>query len=162
MLHTPDGGVVAPEYQDLVRKLQQGDGIMWTGDPNLWLGIGVLTNRKTGKTGRRLEVWRHNEDGSDTIVGHWLPSEQFKIIYDLAQMRLDSPGHQDVLDRIDKHNDAVEKAATERAQEAMIEMLDHALHLQHDRNNPKTKFFQGDKPDLPAKDPAPAPETPAA
>lgn len=140
MLHTPNG-VIAPEYEDLERKIQRGDGILWTGDPRLWLGIGILRNRVTGKEGRRLEVWRDNEDGSTTLVAHWRPEEQYRILYDLANMRTDRPGHIAVTDRIDAHNDAIEKRNSEIAQEAMLQTLDHALRLDHDRKNPRNRFF---------------------
>lgn len=145
-IYTPDGGAVAPEYTELVRQIQQGDGMGWPGDPRMWLGIGVLENRRTGKVGRRLEVWRTNEDGSETLVAHWLLAEQHRVIYDLARMRADAPGHVPVEDVIDAHNAAMEKKASDKAQDEMLETLDHALRLDHDRNNPRNKFFMhGDR-----------------
>lgn len=149
MLHLPNGGVVAPEYDELTRRLQQGDGINWPGDPRMWIGIGVLESRT--KTGRRIEVWRTNEDGSETIVAHWLPSEQHRILFDLAQMRVDRPGHIGVEQRIDSHNEALQKAADTKAREEMFETLEHALKLDHDRNNPRTKFFMNGAPDRGAR-----------
>lgn len=151
MLHLPDGGVVAPEYAELTRRLQQGDGINWTGDPRMWLGIGVLENRRTGKTGRRLEVWRTNEDGTETLIAHWLPAEQHRILYDLANMRVDRPGHVSIEDRIDRHNDALQETLAQKAREEMFETLEHALKLDHDRNNPRTKFFMNGAPDRGAR-----------
>lgn len=145
-IYTPDGGAVAPEYADLVRQIQQGDGMGWPGDPRMYLAIGILENRRTGKRGRRLEVWRLNEDGSETMVAHWLPAEQNRVIYDLARMRVDSPGHVDVQDVIDKHNEAKQAALDAAARDQMMEVLDHALRLDHDRNNPRNKFFMGGDP----------------
>lgn len=142
-IYTPDGGAVAPEYAELVRQIQQGDGMGWPGDPRMWLGIGVLENKHTGKTGRRLEVWRTNEDGSETLVAHWLLTEQHRVIYDLARMRADSPGHVSVLDIIDQHNDRIQKDLEDKAAEEMIQTLDHAIRLDHDRNNPRNRFFLG-------------------
>lgn len=150
-LHHPNGSVTAPEWSDLDKKLRTGDGLMWTGDPRLWLGIGVLENKVTRKTGRRLEVWRDNEDGTTSMIGHWLPTEQYRVLYDLANMRADRPNAVSVEDRIDKHNDALEKAATEKATEATIEMLDHAIRLEHDRNNPRQKFFLNGDPNRGAR-----------
>lgn len=142
-LYTPNGGIVAPEWQDLERKIREGDGLVWTGDPRLWLGIGVLENRATGKTGRRLEVWRDNEDGTTTLVAHWLPSEQHRVLYDLAMMRIDRPGFVSAEERIDAHNAKLEAEADFKAQEEMIETLDHAIRLHHDRTQPRNKFFLG-------------------
>jgi hypothetical protein len=144
MLHLPDGDVVAPEYQELVRQLHQGDGLAWPGDPRLGLSIGVLHDRKANRTGRRLEVWRYNEDGSETMVAHWHLSEQHRVIYDLTRMRVDSPGHQSVLDGIDKHNDAMEQKALQQYRDSVGEATEHAARLYHDRNEPKNRFFMSD------------------
>lgn len=141
MLHLPGGDVVAPEWQDLERKVREGDGLVWTGDPRLWLGIGVLENRFTHKVGRRLEVWRDNEDGSTSLVAHWLLSESHRVLFDLANMRIDRPGFVSTEARIDAHNDALEKAASEKVQEEMFETLDHAIRLDHDKNNPRNRFY---------------------
>lgn len=140
MLLTPNGAV-APEWQDLARKLNEGDGIQWTGDPRLWLGIGVLKNTVTGKEGRRLEVWRDNEDGTTALVGHWLPAEQIRVCYDLARMRVEAPGHVDVITRIDAHNDAKEKADTQTYLDTMGPAYEHAARLFHERTEGKNRFF---------------------
>jgi hypothetical protein len=142
MIHHPDGSVTAPEYEELDRRLRTGDGLGFSGDPRLWLGEGVVENTKTGQiVARRLEVWRDNEDGSTTLIGSWHPSEQHRILYDLAQMRADAPGHVDVLDKIDAHNDVHEAKVAQQAHDAMYEAMEHALRLHHDRNNPRTKFY---------------------
>lgn len=141
MLHLPDGNVVAPEWQDLERKIREGDGLVWTGDPRLWLGIGVLENKFTHKVGRRLEVWRDNEDGSTTLVAHWLLSEAHRVLFDLANMRIDRPGYVSVEDKIDAHNATLEKAASEAVVEEMYEVLDHAIRIDHDKNQPRNRFY---------------------
>lgn len=145
-IYGADGGIAtAPEWQELAKKLHDGDGLLFAGDPRLYLQIGVLEGRnaygRVVTTGRRLEVWRHNEDGSDAMIGHWHPSEQYRICMDLAEMRADRPGAVSALDRIDKHNDALEKAASDAYQAASQEMLEHALKLDHDRNNPRNTFY---------------------
>lgn len=162
MLHTPNG-TVAPEFEDLERRIRNGDGILWTGDQRLWLGIGILENRFTRKTGRRLEVWRDNEDGTTVLVGHWLMSEQFRVLFDLANMRLDRPGAVDAVTRIEQHNEKLEAEASAKNVEKMYDVLDHALHLDHDRNNPKTKFHFSEDPIAVPKAPeatAPVPSPP--
>lgn len=137
--------LVAPEWQELATKLTNGDGLGWPGDPNLFLEIGVLVqrNRATGqeRVGRQLQVWRHNEDGSKTMVGHWRPDEQMKVCFDLAQMRVDAPGHIPVEKKIDDANAAKEKDLSTQAQESMIQTLDHALRLHHDRTQPRNTFY---------------------
>jgi hypothetical protein len=143
MLYTPDGGVTDPEWRELDRRLREGDGIHWAGDPRLWLGIGTVVEQPTGRTARRLEVWRDNEDGSTTMVAHWHPSEQFRVMADLAEMRADAPGHISVENRIDRHNDELQRKHDAAVREQMIEQLDHAIRLHVDRNNPRTKFFLG-------------------
>lgn len=147
-LYRTDGSIAAaPEWQELARKLVEGDGLMWPGDPRLSLSIGVLKDRRTGKTGRRLEVHRHNEDGSETIVSHWRPEDHFRVIYDLAGMRIDSPGHVDTVTKIEADNAALEDAQSRKAQDSMAEMLDHSLRLQHDRSNPRNKFYMNGQTD---------------
>lgn len=151
MLHLPDGNIVAPEFVDLDRKLKQGDGIHFSGDPRLYIQIGVLTDRTTGRQGRRIEVWRLNEDGSETMVGHWLPSEQYRILWDLAKMRADAPGHVDVVDAIEQANQAHEAEVSTQAQESMYQALEHALRLHHDRNNPRNRFYMNGDPNRGAR-----------
>lgn len=136
------------DYEGLEKKIINGDGFGWPGDDRMWLGVGVIEDRATGKTGRRLEVWRHNEDGTDTIIGHWLPREQHMICYELAQMRADSPGHVPVVERIDAHNKKIEDQRSREYRDHMGALLEHAAHLAHDLNEPKNKFY-GIKESLP-------------
>lgn len=139
MLHTPSG-VVAPEWQDLATKLVNGDGLGWSGDDRLWLGIGVLEAR--GKpTGRRLEVWRSNEDGTDSLIGHWLLSEQMRVCYDLARMRAEAPGHVDVITSIDRANAELEAKQSADFLDVMGPVVDHAARLYHDTTGPRNTFY---------------------
>lgn len=146
MLYGPAGDVAsAPEWRDLARKLVEGDGLGWPGDPRLYLQVLVATetDSTTGRkrTGRLLEVRRENEDGSDTPIGHWRPDEQMRVCYDLAQMRLESPGHVSAVEAIDQHNDRLQEEASEEARGKLFEVLEHALKLHHDRHNPRNTFF---------------------
>lgn len=111
MLHLPGGDVLAPEWHELADRVVNGDGLGWAGDPRLELRIGVIKYR--GRTGRRLEVWRTNEDGSVTPLAHWHPREQYAVCYDLAQMSgaVQRPGSvEDAGTRIDRANEAREDA----------------------------------------------------
>lgn len=167
-IHHPNGTVTAPEYVDLDTRLRTGDGLGWPGDPLMWLGEGVIEDGHGKVVARRLEVWRDNEDGSTTMIAHWHPSEQHRVLYDLAQMRADSPGHVDVLDRIDAHNKKIEDEVSQTAFESMYETLDHAIRLDHDRNNPRNRFSMNEiktpevEARLPKADPVPAAPAPEA
>lgn len=140
-IYLPDGNVHAPEHQDLAKQITYGDGVAWTGDPRLWLGLGVVTERVSGRTMTRLEVWRHNEDGSDALIGHWHPSEAGRVCADLAEMRLGRPGAVDVCDRIDAHNDRLEAAASAAREDALAVKLERAAYvLMRAQGNARNRF----------------------
>lgn len=119
----------------------------------MWLGRGVVTDRRGREVARRLEVWRTCEDGQDRLIGHWHPGEQFRVLYDLTRMRAESPGHVEVTDVIDAANAEVEYQQSRRFQDAAGEALEHGARLFHDQNNPRNRFRQ-----MPGrrKDPTPA------
>lgn len=159
-------GFVHAEATDLDRKLREGDGIVWPGDPRLFLSMGTLTADRAGYSAmlkrnvhrgevvaRRYEVYRNCEDGSTELIGHWKVEDFDRILVDLAPLRLDAPGRKDTLTQIDDHNTAVEKAHSEQMKGAMFEVLEHQTKLWHDRNNPK-QVFRG-LPGIPEKQPAP-------
>jgi hypothetical protein len=146
-------GYMHADAPELDRKLRDGDGIFWTGDPRLYLAMGIVqANRRMwveelGRyvnpgevVARSYEVWRHGEDGREHLIGRWRVEEFDRILMDLAPMRLDSPGHKDTLDEIDKHNAKLEKAASDQMKEALAEGLEHQLKLWHDRTQPKNVF----------------------
>jgi len=148
-----DAGYLHSDAPDLARKLVEGDGILWPGDPRLELRVGVLTWPQTcwqptlGRrvrrgeiAARRYEVWRYCEDGSEQMVGHWRLEDFDRILLELAPMRLDAPGHVSVLDRIDTNNDAMEKANSQRMVEALAAPLEHALKIKHDTTEGRTVF----------------------
>lgn len=155
LLPNSDFGWVRADAPELDRKLREGDGIHWSGDPDLDLRQGVVeemrSGRPTGKiVARRWEVWRHCEDGVDRMIGHWRMEEFDRILYDLATMRAGAEGRTTgAVDRIDKANDANEKRVWEKGRDAYGEMLEHLAKLWHDRNNPKTVFrgMPGSNPD---------------
>lgn len=146
-------GYMHADAPELDRKLREGDGIVWTGDPRLFLSMGiVVANRRTwvdelgryvqpGEViARRYEVWRHGEDGRDYLIGTWRLEEFDRILMDLAPMRLDSPGHVDAIEEIDRHNEALERENSRKFKEAMIEGVEHQVKLWHDLHNPKNVF----------------------
>ncbi len=127
---------------DLVNQLHNGDGIHWPGDPDLSLHQGVISNRQGKILARRWEVWRHCEDGQDRMIGHWRMEEYDRIIFDLARMRAESPGHVNVTDRIDAHNAEIEAANSRKFRDSMGEMLEHQAKLQHDLTEGRNVFRQ--------------------
>lgn len=140
-LSTPNG-YVNPEWADLAKKITNGDGLNWRGDPDLWLGLGVIEHPKTHRRGHRLEVWRHTTQGEDVMLSSWHPSEQWRICYDLAQMDPRSPGHTALADRLDAADAATEKAYDDKRAEALIDALDHASRVHVAKHEPGFKFPQ--------------------
>lgn len=152
LTNTPGVGYVNVEDTTLDRQLREGDGLGWSGDADLWLGYGVIVapHRIQSPNGtwydkgevmaRRYEVWRSCEDGQDRIIAHWRMEERERILYDLARMRAEAPGHVSVEDSIDRGNAAVDAANSQQFRDAYGEMLSHASALAHDRNNPKNVF----------------------
>lgn len=153
LVPTDNAGFVHSGVERLDRQLREGDGMVWRGDSRLRLKVGVITAQKrvqhpvTGKwlnrgdiVAKRYEVWRHNEDGTDTIIGHWRMEEFDRILFDLVQMDPRTPGHVPVEERIDKANAEVDKQNSREFQEAVGKYLDHKLRLVHDRTQPKNTF----------------------
>lgn len=138
---------------ELERQLVKGDGISWPGDPDLSLSQGVIQAQGTGwddslkrivRNGdivaRRWEVWRHTESGEDVMLGYWRIEEYDQIIWDLARMRADAPGHVDVADRLDAADDAKQAVESAKFRDTYGAMFEHAARLEHDRNNPQVTF----------------------
>lgn len=163
-------GYVHSEAPELDRKLREGDGIFWAGDPRLFLSMGIITAsrggwvealqrtvRKGEVLARRYEVWRWGEDGQAHLIGTWKVEHFDRILMDLAPLRLDSPGHVDTLKAIDDHNAALEKDRSDKVKESLMEGLEHQVRLWHDRNSPRNRFYMNDV--IPDTTPAPATDT---
>lgn len=155
-LLTPHGalGYLHGEAIELDRKLREGDGLMWQGDPALSLNVGVMTAKRSGydenvkrrvtrgeAVARRYEVWRHTEDGEDVIIGSWRIEEFDKILFDLVQMDPRSRGHEDLADRLDKADEEKAKADSEKFRDTVGPMIEHQMKLAHDIFNPRNEFF---------------------
>lgn len=141
-IHGPRGGFLSTsDYDDLEKLVQRGDGLGWSGDPLMDVRIGIVTEQPTGRQGHRIEIWRNNEDGSESLVQHFHPSERGFVCYELARSRTDSPGYVPVEDRIDAHNKQLEDKASRQYQDVMGTAMDHALRLNHEREFGKTKFY---------------------
>lgn len=150
----PDlGGFAHADAYETDRKLREGDGLMWPGDPALELHMGILTAKRTGfhpqvrrhvrkgeVIARRYEVWSTNFP--DAPIAHWTLEEYDRIIFDMARMRLDSPGHVDTGLAVDANNDKVIEAAQNDYAEHYMEGAEHLGKLIHDRTQPKNVFRQ--------------------
>lgn len=137
-----EAGFLHSGTEDLATLLVIGDGAGWPGDPRLDLRIGVIREKATGRKGRRYEVWRSNEDGSESRIGHWKVEEFDRILFDLSRMRMDSPGHVSAEAEVDAANAAIEQKRSDEARDALGEMMEHAAKLHHDTNEPKNVFRQ--------------------
>lgn len=156
-LYTPNPvtGIMHGEAPELDRKLREGDNLFWKGDPRLSLAMGVLTAKRSGYDNkvertvrkgdilaRRYEVWRHNEDGTDTLVGHWRLEEFDRIILDLVAMDPRTPGHVPVEERLAKADAELEKRKSEEFREVAGPMIEHVMLIAHDTTQPKHTFRQ--------------------
>lgn len=153
---TPNGdlGFLRGDAPELDRKLREGDGIHWTGDPDLELRQGIVEEMRSGRlTGkivaRRWEVWRYCEDGVERMIGHWRMEEFDRILLDLSTMRAEAPGHKFVDDAINEANAANEERVWQPYREKMFELKEHMGKLIHDRTQPKNVFrgMPGQNPD---------------
>lgn len=157
-----DAGYMHADAPEMDRKLREGDGILWPGDPQLELVMAVLTWPQScwvPELGRRVrrgeiaarayQVLRHCEDGTDQVIGQWRLEEFDRILVDLAPMRLDSPGHVDTLARIDANNEALERENSQRMVDALGDGIEHALKLHHDTTEGRNTFrgVPGQNPD---------------
>lgn len=146
-------GYMHADAEDLDRKLRDGDGVMWAGDPRLYLSMGIVEAEKfhwsdelkrnvhKGEiVARRYEVWRFSEDGGSELIGTWRIEDFDRILFDLAPLRLDSPGHVDAIEQIDAHNNALEKERSDVLKGELFETLEHQIKLWHDTHNPKNVF----------------------
>jgi len=122
VLHkTPDGHRIAVSQDALsvAQRVGEGDPTCgWSGDPRMHVMFNQLT--------LRWEVWRLGEDGRDRFVKSWHPSQwDARVLKYLSEH--DSRSH-DVLARIDKHNEAVERDRERKFTEAVAEAVDYAQH----------------------------------
>lgn len=153
MINRRDVGYVRADDKELDRKLREGDGVGWSGDPRLELRYGVLTAPKrmqhpaTGRwlnrgdlVAKRYEVW---DAVDEQMIGHWTVEEFDRILFDVSRMKAGAMGRIDGVEaRIDKHNAKMDKDANDRFRDAYGSFAEHYLQLWHDRNNPKKTFRQ--------------------
>lgn len=125
-----DGGFLHHDAAVLDRRLREGDGLTWTGDPSLELRIGVLTEKATGRVARRYEVWSHTQQGEDVRLGFWRLDEFHQILPDIVLMRAGAEGKvASVADRLDAADKAMEKQKSDEFREAYGPAIEHALNL---------------------------------
>lgn len=171
----PSVGYLHSEAAETARKLREGDGLVWRGDPTLELRMALLRASKAGyhavtkrhqKKGdivaRRYEVWRHTEAGEDVMIGHWRLDEFASILLDLVAMDVRTPDHTPLAARLDAADEAQRSKLSADFHEAAAPMFEHMLHLGHDLNNPRNVFRQvGGHRDAPLPEKSPVVDAPA-
>ena len=151
------GGFVHAEAPELERKLQQGDGMGWPGDPELFLCMQTMAAPITGWfkhpvsgreihvtkgdiLARRYAVMRHCEDGTLQEIGHWRLEDFDRILMDITPLRLDAPNREATIDRIDRENAEAERDQDRAVQDAMGAALEYTLKLEHDITQGRNVF----------------------
>lgn len=134
----------------------------WRGDDKLELRIALLMAASSGYSeemkrrvhrgevcGKRIEVWRHCEDGEDRRIGSWHLHEWADIIADMVKMDPSSPAHVSTEARIDAANRRKEVEQAARMTDKMGELMEYAARLHHDRTKGPSTFrgVQGLNPD---------------
>jgi hypothetical protein len=169
MADTIDLGFELPwSVHELDRMLREGDPSKgWRGDPRLSLGMGIVVTEKSGmqvdpdgktrfhragdKVGWNWTVYRHNEDGTDTPILTRKGLDLNLIIPKLIEMDPRTPGHENVMDMVEKADAAVQRAKEQQIAEAHGEHLDHLWRLVDERQNGRhtTRQVQGfdERPD---------------
>lgn len=147
LVNHPEAGFVHGDADELDRKLRAGDGVLWGGDPRLYLAVGILEDRSVHppRIGRRYEVRREMEDGSDVLIGHWRLEEFDRILFDLAPMKaaVDRPDSvPSAVEKIDAHNNALEAEISTEIRDNLGEVIEYGAKLLHDRTEPKQTFRQ--------------------
>ena len=168
-MDTLDLGFELPyEVHELDRLLREGYPTMgWRGDPRLSLAMGVITTQKGGyqrdpdgverfhrvgdKVGWCWQVMRHCEDGTDQILLQRKGLDLNLIIPKLVEMDPRTPGHENVMDMVEKADAAVHREKQNAIAEAHGEHLDHLWRLVDERENGRhtTRQVQGfdERPD---------------
>lgn len=128
------------EAQQLADWLVEGKPELgWRGDPRLSLHIGVATaahnGAKDGKyyrkgdiVGMRLEVHRHNEDGTDTEIVARPIDKLHEIIPSLLKQDPRTPGFEPVMDGIERESDKLAAEKSTEFQEMWGQMTEHQWH----------------------------------
>lgn len=151
----PEAGYMHADATKLDHQLKFGDGVLWAGDPNLELRMGVLQSpryhyspmlrrwcQKGEIMARRYEVYRHCEDGTEQRIGTWRLEEFDRILMDIAPMRIDAPNRTDTLDEIDKHNAKLDDAQTTKLQDNLGEAMQHLAEAKRNEDGPGVTFGQ--------------------
>ncbi len=142
-LYVPNAqtGYAHAGMEELDRKLKQGDGLTWGGDPDLDLHMGVITDKRGNVVARRYEVWRFCEDGQERMLAHWRLEEFDRILLDIVMMKAGAEGKVASAEvRIDTANAKLEKEQSDKFVEKNFDTLDHALRLAHDTTRAKNTF----------------------
>lgn len=153
-------GIAPHEATVVADQLRLGAPTLgWRGDMRLFLRIGYYISpkdhwtehnkffRKGDIVGHFFEVWRWNEDGTIERVSTWPLDKVHEIIPDLIRMDPRTPGHEQIMDRVERNNDLADRAAERRLEDAHGEMLEHMYSIAQEMlvGRPTTRFARGAK-----------------
>lgn len=91
---------VAEDSLDIAKRIQTGDGLMWEGDPRMFVLFDDID--------KTFNIWRHAEDNSFWHLKSWKPEEWDQRVF-LWLCEHDTR-KVDVLGQIHAHNAKVRKA----------------------------------------------------
>lgn len=153
---------IPPELHRLADELTNGFAPLgWRGDSRLTLQVGALTVQTGGYDRKgtwrnrgelaalRVEVVRHNEDGTDTPILQRPMERWHEIIPELVKIDINSPMYKDTTEAVIQHNDKLEAERGQAIREAVGEQTEHLWRLVSDRQNGRTTFrgLPGRNPD---------------
>lgn len=121
----------------------------WRGDKRLSLHLGVLVASSDGyRKGKwyragdpvatRYEVHRHNEDGTDTPLIYRDMDKLHEIIPKLVSMDPATPGHEEVMDIVERDNASVERQNSRDFADSYGGMIDHMWSIMSEREGKHT------------------------
>lgn len=121
----------------------------WRGDARLSLHIGVVVAandgyrkgkwyRKGEPVATRYEVHRHNEDGTDEPLLYRDMNELHSLIPKLVQMDPHTPGHENVMDIVERDNAAIERQNSRDFADSYGNMIDHMWSIMSEREGKHT------------------------
>lgn len=85
--------LIRSDHNRIAELIQNGDGIVWEGDPRMFVRFNYVT--------MRYEVWRLGEDGKERIISSWKPEEfDHRVVKALVD---GDTRKKDVLAEIEKH-----------------------------------------------------------
>jgi hypothetical protein len=140
----------------LEKQLKRGMPTLgWRGDPRLYLEMGVITSNNTGYSrkvnrfvrhgevlARQLIVMRHCEDGTEQVILRKGLNKVHEVIPALIKHDPRTPGFEEVMDTVEREDNAKQKEVSTQIFEARAQCFEHLSALVGDRQNGRTTHRQ--------------------